>query len=240
VHSTVRGRGLLRSERAQKRIAVAAQVPHTAGMSTPERPLKLLPVIVFNALYMAAAITSSVANGNREFLFYIIVMLVLIGVMILVHRRVRLTQPLLWAFSVWGLLHMAGGLCPLPAGWPYNGEHAVLYSWWLIPDLLKYDQVVHAYGFGITTWLCWHGLSRSVRADDGGPLRPTSGLLLLCAAAGMGFGALNEVVEFIAVLTIPNTNVGGYLNTGWDLVANLAGAGIAAVVLRFLGQRRQD
>ncbi len=202
-------------------------------MSTPERPLKLLPVIVFNAVYMIAAITASMMKGNREFLFYIIVMLVLIGVMVLVHRRVRLTMPLLWAFSVWGLLHMAGGLVPLPAGWPYNGEHAVLYSWWLIPDLLKYDQVVHAYGFGITTWLCWHGLSRSVRASDGGPLRPTGGLLLLCAAAGMGFGALNEVVEFIAVLTIPNTNVGGYLNTGWDLVANLAGATIAALVIRF-------
>ena len=44
---------------------------------------------------------------------------------------------------------------------------------------------------------------------------------MLCAAAGSGFGALNEVVEFIAVLTIPETNVGGYENTGWDLVANL-------------------
>lgn len=201
-------------------------------MSTAERPLRLLPIVVFNALYLLTAVTASLVKGNREFLFYIVIMLVLIGVMILVHRRVRLTTPLLWAFSVWGLLHMAGGLCPLPAGWPYDGEHAVLYSAWLIPGLLKYDQVVHAYGFGITTWLCWHGLSRSVRGPDGAPLRPTSGLLLLCAAAGMGFGALNEVVEFIAVLTIPNTNVGGYENTGWDLVANLTGAAIAAVAIR--------
>lgn len=200
-------------------------------MSTPERPLKLLPVIVFNALYMAAAMVSSIRRGNHEFLFYIVVMLVLIGVMALVHRRVHLTTSLLWAFSVWGLLHMAGGLVPLPAGWPYNGEHAVLYSWWLIPDFLKYDQIVHAYGFGITTWLCWHGLSRSVRGPQGEPLRPTGGLLLLCAAAGMGFGALNEVVEFIAVLTLPNTNVGGYENTGWDLVANLTGASLAACLL---------
>ena len=207
-------------------------------MSTPERPLKLLPVIVFNALYMAAAMVSSIRRGNHEFLFYIIVMLVLIGVMVLVHRRVRLTPPLLWAFSFWGLLHMAGGLVPLPAGWPYHGEQAVLYSGWLIPDLLKYDQVVHAYGFGITTWLCWHGLSRSVRDERGGELRPTGGLLLLCAAAGMGFGALNEVVEFIAVLALPNTNVGGYENTGWDLVANLAGATVAAVLIRLAHSRK--
>jgi hypothetical protein len=67
-------------------------------------------------------------------------------------------------------------------------------------------------------------------------LKPTFGLMVLCAAAGIGFGALNEVIEFIAVLTIPNTNVGGYENTGWDLVANLVGATVAAVIIR-LGAR---
>jgi len=29
------------------------------------------------------------------------------------------------------------------------------------------------------------------------------------------------------------TNVGGYVNTGWDLVANLVGATIAAVLIRW-------
>jgi hypothetical protein len=181
---------------------------------------------------MAAAVTGSVVQGNREFIFYIVVMVVLIGVMSLVHSRVRLTTALLWAFSVWGLAHMAGGLCPLPAGWPYNGDHVVLYSLWLIPERLKYDQIVHAYGFGVTTWLCWHILRNGLRQPDGSALRPTFGMLVLCAAAGMGFGALNEVIEFIAVLTLPNTNVGGYENTGWDLVANLVGTIIAALVIR--------
>ena len=49
----------------------------------------------------------------------------------------------------------------------------------------------------------------------------------------MGFGALNEVGEFVATLLVPKTNVGGYANTGRDLVANLVGVLIAAVVLRF-------
>ena len=133
---------------------------------------------------------------------------------------------------MWGLAHMAGGHTPLPAGWPYNGDQAVLYSWWLIPQRLKYDQIVHAYGFGITTWLCWHILRNALRQPDGGAVRPTFGMLTLCAAAGMGFGALNEVLEFIAVLTIPNTNVGGYENTAWDMVSNLVGSTIAAVVIR--------
>ena len=198
----------------------------------PSPTPKLLPVVLFNAAYMLASIFFAIVQGNREFLFYIVVMLILIGVMSIVHRRARLTAPLLWAFSVWGFAHMAGGLCPLPSGWPYNGDHAVLYSWWIIPQCLKYDQIVHAYGFGITTWLCWHLLSKALRQPDGSAVRPTFGMLTLCAAGGMGFGALNEVIEFIAVITIPNTNVGGYENTGWDLVSNLVGASIAAVIIR--------
>jgi hypothetical protein len=110
----------------------------------------------------------------------------------------------------------------------------VLYNLWLIRGALKYDQVVHAYGFGVTTWLCWQALQAAVAGRAGCPraaVVPTFGLMVLCAAGGMGFGALNEVVEFIATLTLPQTNVGGYMNTGWDLVANAVGAnGTAALI----------
>ncbi len=219
------------NRRGRKLLPEVVRLLHHCRMST-NPPAKLLPVFLFNAAYMAAAVTGSIVQGNREFIFYIVVMLVLIAVISIVHSRVRLTTALLWAFSVWGLAHMAGGLCPLPAGWPYNGDHAVLYSWWIIPNLLKYDQVVHAYGFGVTTWLCWHILRNALRQPDGSAVHPTFGMLTLCAAAGMGFGGLNEVIEFIAVLTIPNTNVGGYENTGWDLVANLVGTIMAALIIR--------
>ena len=192
-------------------------------------------IVAFNTVYMAAAVLASALQGNREFVFYIVVMLVIVGVFVAIHRQVPLTQPLLWAFSVWGLLHMGGGLCPVPQGWAYQGEHAVLYSLWLIPGALKYDQVVHAYGFGVTTWLCWHLLKAALRKRGDSEPRPTVGLLTLCAAAGMGFGAFNEVVEFAAVLMLPNTNVGGYINTGWDLVANLSGAVTAAIILKIKG-----
>jgi hypothetical protein len=140
--------------------------------------------------------------------------------------------------SIWGLLHMAGGLVPVPAGWPYEPPDAVLYSWWVIPMRLKYDQLIHVYGFGVTTWLCWQALRASVRGPDGRELRPTTGLLVLSAAGGMGFGALNEVIEFIATLTMPHTNVGGYVNTGWDLVSNMAGCVLAAAIIRWHAGRR--
>ncbi len=193
---------------------------------------RLLPLGAFTSLYMLTAVAGSMAQGNKEFIFYIVVMLILISAVVLVHRAVTLTAALLWALSIWGLLHMAGGLVPLPKGWPYNGDQAVLYSWWIIPQRLKYDQIVHAYGFGVTTWVCWHCLKSAMRRGFGIQLQPTFGLLVLSTAAGVGFGALNEVVEFMAVLTIPNTNVGGYENTGWDLVANLIGASVTALIIR--------
>ncbi len=98
---------------------------------------------------------------------------------------------------------------------------------------------MHAYGVGLTTWLVWQALSHRVRSHDRGPLEPTFGMLAVCATAGMGFGALNEVVEFIATLILPSTNVGDHINTGWDLVSNFVGATVAALVIFLVARHRQ-
>ncbi|TFH21794.1 MAG: DUF2238 domain-containing protein [Myxococcales bacterium] len=193
-------------------------------------------VASFTAGYMVCAALVAWRSGNTEFAFYIVVMAILIAIVWIVHTRARLTAGALWALSLWGLLHMLGGLVRLPDGWPMNeGASPVLYSLWLIPDRLKYDQVVHAYGFGVTTWVCWQGLRSALRAY-GIDAVPTLGLVILVWAAGLGFGAVNEVVEFAATLLIPETNVGGYMNTGWDLVSNTLGATVAAVVIYLDGR----
>lgn len=191
-------------------------------------------VLAFTLAYLAVAVVGALMTRNAEFIIYIGVMAVLIGVIAFVHYRVNLTLPALWALTGWGAAHMAGGLVPIPESWPINGDIRVLYSLWLIPERLKYDQVVHAYGFGVTTWVCWQGL-RSVLVQYA-PVRPTYGLMVLCAAGGMGFGALNEVIEFTATLLVPETNVGGYVNTGWDLVSNLTGTTIAATLIFLTGR----
>lgn len=190
-------------------------------------------VVLFTLAYLLPAIGTALVSGNGEFIFYSVVMVILCGVVIAVHRQCNLPRPILWGLSAWGLAHMVGGLVPIPEAWPHNGPNAVVYSWWLIPHLLKYDQVVHAFGFGVTTWVCWYGLrATTVSLGSQRPLPPTFGVLLLCVAAACGFGALNEVIEFTATLLIPSTNVGGYVNTGWDLVSNLTGAVIAALSIR--------
>jgi uncharacterized membrane protein YjdF len=192
----------------------------------------MLPIIAFNGVYLLAALAWTLVHGNFEFLAYIAVVLLAAGVVIAIHSRHSLPPALLWCLSVWGLLHMAGGLVTVPQSWPVGGDSHVLYNLWLVEDILKFDQLVHAWGFAITTWLCWEGL-RSMLAEGGRAVRPTVGKLVLCVAAGMGFGALNEVIEFTVTLLVPETNVGGYFNNSMDLVFNMLGAILAALVIRW-------
>jgi hypothetical protein len=140
-----------------------------------------------------------------------------------IHHRVHFPLSLLWAFSFWGLAHMMGGTYHVP------GTNEVLYNYWLIPDLLRYDQLIHAYGFGISAFACWLGL----KAMQPG-IRPTAGPLSLSLLASLGLGALNETIEFSLTLFLSETNVGGFNNLGWDLIFNLLGALIAVSLIRIL------
>ena len=94
--------------------------------------------------------------------------------------------------------------------------------------ILKYDQVVHAFGFGVSTLVAHHLLVRRWRPEASKAL-----LYALAAGVGMGLGTINEIVEFIAVLSFPETGVGGYINTSLDLIANMVGAILAALFLAY-------
>jgi hypothetical protein len=182
-------------------------------------------VALFTLAYVVAFTAWFLIRGNFEFVVYVITMLILIA---LVGRSLRSAEyplPMLWALSVWGLLHMAGGGVPV-------GD-SVLYSAQVIPlspaegewTFLKYDQIVHAYGFGVTAWVLWHLMRRHYPVLEG-----TWTIYLFPALAAMGLGAVNEIIEFVAVLSVPETNVGGYVNTALDLVFNAVGA-VAAMLI---------
>ena len=57
-------------------------------------------------------------------------------------------------------------------------------------------------------------------------------LSIVVVMAGLGVGGLNEIIEFIATVIMPETGVGGYVNTSLDLVADLIGALIALIYIR--------
>ena len=184
---------------------------------------------VFVAAYLAAAAVAAIAQGNTEFLFYLLVMGVLIAFVVVMHARVGFSIGVLWALAVWGLLHLAGGTVPIPESLTDKGGMPVLYSLRIRPWLPRYDQVVHAFGFCVATFAGYEALRAAV-AGKGGRLRVTPGIAFACLCIGVGLGALNEVIEFTATLFM-ETNVGDYQNTGWDLVANLTGALVATLVV---------
>ncbi|HBS28470.1 MAG TPA: hypothetical protein DEB06_03240, partial [Phycisphaerales bacterium] len=151
-------------------------------------------LIVFTLGYLLASAVAIVATGNREFAAYLAQMLVLIPLILWAHRGARFSRGVLWGLSVWGLLHMAGGTVPVPTRLAQLNDpaqtRAVLYSLWIIPpEVLKYDNVVHAFGFFMTTLAC----AQAVRRFLAPAVRPTLALFVVLAAAGMGFGAVNEI-----------------------------------------------
>ena len=192
--------------------------------------MKLKPshwaVLVFTLTYVVGFAAWFLAIGNVEFLWYIATLLFFVVLIALTIGRTKFPPFIIWGLSVWGLAHMAGG------GIKVGGN--VLYALVLIPivgdgelRILKYDQVVHFYGFAVTAVVLWHLLRTNFPA-----LRGTWTIYCFSALASMGLGCLNELIEFAAVLGLPDTNVGGYYNTALDLAFNSAGAVIAMLLVR--------
>jgi hypothetical protein len=177
----------------------------------------------FTLTYLVAFAAVGVRIHSDLAVPYLAVVTLLVVAVCRLERRFRLGAGVLWALSFWGLAHMAGGIVPLVGG-------RVLYGAWVVPHLVRYDQAVHAFGFGYATFACGTVLRAWL------PTGPPSGYsaygpAVFAALAALGIGALNEVVEFLATLVLDETHVGGFENTGWDLIFNLGGASVAGAWL---------
>ena len=64
------------------------------------------------------------------------------------------------------------------------------------------------------------------------PIKKWTSISILVVMAGFGIGALNEMIEFIATVLVPETGVGGFINTSLDLVADFVGAVLAIIYIR--------
>ena len=62
----------------------------------------------------------------------------------------------------------------------------------------------------------------------------TVGVITILAASSLG--AINEIVEFVAVIVTGTQGVGGYTNTALDLAANLLGAVAGTLLLQVAGK----
>ena len=185
-------------------------------------------ILFFNLLYIIPFAIFYLLKGNYEFLVYIGI-LVLIGIIIITTiKKSKLDYLALWGLSIWGLLHMLGG------GLRINGS--TLYSQHLIDIIdkggqfyiLKMDQLIHFYGFLVAAIVVFQLLAPHFKDINNSKLA-----IFLAWIGSMGLGALNEVIEFIAFISLKNTGVGDVYNTGLDLIFNLIGALVGAFIAHY-------
>lgn len=171
---------------------------------------------------------------NYEFIYYGITLAVIGAGVMWVDRRSQLPLPVLWGLFLWLVLHLAGGIVPVPEAWIDEGmTNKTLYNVRPVAWLPRYDQCVHAFGFFVSSLAAW----RAIYVGSGRTLKPTFGPRVGAGLMGMGLGGMNEVIEFIGTRIMPETNVGDFVNTGWDLVSNMTGCVIAMLTIRVFHRR---
>ncbi|MDX2116364.1 MAG: DUF2238 domain-containing protein [Planctomycetota bacterium] len=184
------------------------------------------PLGLFVGPYLVAGLVLCLARGNFEFLGYVVQMVLIAGAVAWAHVHARFTMPVLWLLAAWGLLHLLGGLVPIPAERAHDPARPVLYGLWIIRDWFKYDNLVHGFGFFAATL----AVAQALRPFLDAATRPRLALVVILASAGMGLGAMNEMIEFGATVFVPDTGVGDYRNNALDLWWNAVGAVPAAVL----------
>jgi len=179
--------------------------------------INIIFLIIFSSIF--------VYRKNLEFLIYVGVIILFLIIILLTKKKVNYPLVVLWGLSFWAFLHMIGG------GIYLNGKK--IYQLMLLPivgepyNILKYDQFVHFFGFGVATLLMFYLIKPYLIKDNIGKVA----LSIVIIMAGLGVGAFNEIVEFVTTVIVPETGVGGYENTSLDLISNLFGAIVAMIYI---------
>jgi glycopeptide antibiotics resistance protein len=186
---------------------------------------------IFNTTYLFWGGAYFLQDLNFEFVIYVGVLMVVIGGVLFSTAYTEFPDWMLWLLSLWGILHILGGAVQI--------DGSVLFAYHIYPFLdlggdfyvLKYDQVVHAYLYGVVAIMALY-LLRNKLAVTGRPF--LAGLFAVMASVGVS--VLNEIMEFVIAATIERNGVGGYENAMLDLMFNLVGAVVATMVYVGLSQ----
>ena len=163
---------------------------------------------------------------NYEFVGYIVVVSLVLILILYTNKKVNYPNITLWGLTLWGLMHMCGG------GILFNNGTMKLYALILIPlsetyQIFRYDQLVHIIGFGVSTLIMYAIIKSHINFKIKGKVA----LGIVIIMAGLGVGAINEIIEFTATVFVPETGVGGYINNSLDLVSDLIGAILAWIYM---------
>ena len=189
--------------------------------------INLISVLSFGTFYLKAL--------NYEFIAYALSIFVVIAFLYSTLHVTKFPTYLLAGVTIWGILHMMGGSVQTVDG--------VLYAYKVYPFfdgggdfyVLKMDQLIHAYLYGVVGLMFYHLLRNMVG------MRSHQGFVAAVAIfAAAGFSILNEIVEFWAAVNIPDNGVGGYENTVLDLIFNLSGAAIAVLTYVVIHKKNES
>lgn len=182
--------------------------------------------LLFSTVVLLIATIYFLIKGNNEFLVYAFTLIILIFIIYKTDKKFKYLNIAKWGFLAWMLMHMAGGSVYI--------KGTRLYDFILIPligapyDVLKYDQFVHFFCYVVIALLLYSVLKTIVKE---GYDKITFMVILILAASSIG--AVNEIIEFSAVVMFESNGVGGYYNTLIDLIANLLGAIVPTVYLYY-------
>lgn len=193
-----------------------------------DEKLKLRIVLIFTIVYLIFFTVLALVRKNYEFLYYTFILVVLIIIVTLYHKKMHLTPHIIIGLAALGLLHVAGG------NLYFNGTR--LYEIYLIKSIFRYDHLVHSLGVFIATFVGYNVLKPYLNNKIN---HNTFLLALILILISMGVGAFNEVLEFGAVVFLGAAKqVGDYFNNAMDLFFNLIGAIIASMVILYYHKKQ--
>jgi uncharacterized membrane protein YjdF len=139
-------------------------------------------------------------------------------------KKASFSRLLYFGFFLWGLLHL------LASGLSIDGK--VLYGIVVVPisdtlPIIRFDQIIHVVGFGATALFVYELIEGKLKDID----RFSLGFTIVMA--GLGIGALNEIIEFLISFHVAENKVGGYTNNSLDLIADLIGALLVLPIVFF-------
>ena len=170
-------------------------------------------IVGFGALF--------IARLNYEFVIYVSIIIFILCLIAASIDKVEYTVAPI------GLtvcpLHLAGD--GILIGEKVGRHHLIPFE---THPVWRYDQLVHIWGFGTSTLVAFCLLTGSIKK----PVRHPVALGIVLVMAGLGLGALNEILEFFVSICVPQSGVGGYINTSLDLCADLIGAVLGLLYIR--------
>ena len=191
-------------------------------------------ILIFNILYLILFGIYFFIGGNFEFLWYIFILIAMIVVFSLLHKKYQFSNLTLIGLSVWGIAHMFGGSTLFGDANVYS---RIIFNLFTTGDttLISYDHILHFYFYLVITSVVYQ-IARKYFS----PVADWKIIAIFIFLVSMGIGSVNEIIEFSAVLFLAETGVGGYYNVAWDIVFNAVGALVAIIYISWMRKRETD